>query len=218
MVVPHFASRLGTSGWRRSLQWYCSTRISASGRCTWCSEGWTGLLLKELPDSHQRRNSWETHWTLDLWVEYRFVLQSIDLMSSKIHICLCNADNDYIDTFLLTYRTFISPSELLKKLFERYETGASEISNEGLSEFELENTEKKQKIIRLRVGNVLKRWLTDHFHDFSADPSLVQALYAGLDNMQERNLAESLRKLAHDQLAVRLCTVPFSSSLIANWL
>lgn len=107
-------------------------------------------------------------------------------------------DNDYIDTFLLTYRTFISPTDLLEQLLERYKTGSAEISSEGVSEIEATNTEKKQKLIRIRVGNVLKRWLSDHYHDYH-DPALLARLEQGIEEIQETQVQATLRKTIQEQ-------------------
>jgi len=107
-------------------------------------------------------------------------------------------DNDYIDTFLLTYRTFISPLDLLEQLLERYRTGSAEINLEGISEIEASNAEKKQKIIRIRVGNVLKRWLSDHYHDYH-DPQMLSRLESGIAEIQEPQLQATLRKTIQEQ-------------------
>lgn len=107
-------------------------------------------------------------------------------------------DNDYIDTFLLTYRSFISPTDLLEQLLERYKTGSEEIESEGLSEIEATNAEKKQKLIRIRVGNVLKRWLSDHYHDFH-DPALLSRLEEGINEITEAQLQATLRKTIQEQ-------------------
>lgn len=107
-------------------------------------------------------------------------------------------DNDYIDTFLLTYRSFISPTDLLEQLLDRYKTGSEEIESEGLSEIEATNAEKKQKLIRIRVGNVIKRWLSDHYHDFH-DPTLLSRLEEGISEITENQLQATLRKTIQEQ-------------------
>ena len=107
-------------------------------------------------------------------------------------------DNDYIDTFLLTYRTFITPTELLEQLLERYKSGSEEIESEGLSEIETTNAEKKQKLIRIRVGNVLKRWLSDHYHDYH-DPALLARIEEGINEITEQQLQATLRKTIQEQ-------------------
>ncbi|KAI8093459.1 ras guanine nucleotide exchange factor domain-containing protein [Halteromyces radiatus] len=71
-------------------------------------------------------------------------------------------DMNFINTFLLTYRSFCSSMELLKLLEKRY-TGTPP---EGLTEQELEIwRNKKLKLIRLRVFNVLKNWLEQYYNE-----------------------------------------------------
>jgi hypothetical protein len=111
-------------------------------------------------------------------------------------------DSDYVETFLLTYRSMIPPSELLECLFQRYEHGMTDAEEEqSMSHLEAETMEKKQKIIRLRVGNVLKRWVSEHFHDFSKDPSLLERLNSNLARIQEKGLVDQLKKQIADSQA-----------------
>lgn len=111
-------------------------------------------------------------------------------------------DSDYVETFLLTYRSMIPASDLLERIFLRYEHGMTDAEEEqSMSHLEAETMEKKQKIIRLRVGNVLKRWLTEHFHDFSKDPSLLERLNANLARIQEKGLVDQIKKTIADEQA-----------------
>ncbi|KAG2214274.1 hypothetical protein INT47_000830 [Mucor saturninus] len=75
--------------------------------------------------------------------------------------------HDYLDmnfnnTFLLTYRSFCTSMELLELLEARYNIKPPH----GLSSQQLEIwTTKKQKLIRLRVFNVLKIWLEQYYYE-----------------------------------------------------
>ncbi|CAO3631141.1 unnamed protein product [Cunninghamella blakesleeana] len=75
--------------------------------------------------------------------------------------------HDYLDmnfnnTFLLTYRSFCTSTELLDLLEERYNLNPpSNLSNE---EMEIWST-KKLKLVRLRVFNVLKNWLEVYYNE-----------------------------------------------------
>ncbi|KAI8890854.1 ras GEF [Backusella circina FSU 941] len=75
--------------------------------------------------------------------------------------------HDYLDmnfnnTFLLTYRSFCSSRELLELLQARYNIQPPE----GLTSEELDIwISKKQKLIRLRVFNVLKIWLEQYYYE-----------------------------------------------------
>ncbi|KAI9025102.1 ras guanine nucleotide exchange factor domain-containing protein [Phycomyces nitens] len=74
-------------------------------------------------------------------------------------------DMKFINTFLLTYRSFCTPSELLDRLEARYNMEAPE----GLLGKELDTWEqKKLRLVRLRVSNVLKNWLEQYYNEDDA--------------------------------------------------
>jgi len=70
-------------------------------------------------------------------------------------------ESDSVDVLLLTYRNFISGIDFLDKIIERYNTCMKDSIDE-----------EKKKIISLRVANIVKSWITNHFHDFTNDPNL----------------------------------------------
>ncbi|KAI7852829.1 ras guanine nucleotide exchange factor domain-containing protein [Circinella umbellata] len=71
-------------------------------------------------------------------------------------------DTSFIATFLLTYRSFCTTEEFLTLLEQRYNLRPSE----GLTPCELETwTDQKQKLVRLRVFNVMKSWLENYYND-----------------------------------------------------
>eukprot|EP01103_Thecamoeba_quadrilineata_P006394 TRINITY_DN1611_c0_g1_i1.p1 TRINITY_DN1611_c0_g1~~TRINITY_DN1611_c0_g1_i1.p1 ORF type:complete len:923 (+),score=205.66 TRINITY_DN1611_c0_g1_i1:75-2843(+) len=82
-------------------------------------------------------------------------------------------DTEYMVAFLLTYRSFTTPEELLQLLISRYNTEPDADWDEEKKEL---FASKNLKQIRLRVFNVLKHWLTSHYHDFESNPSLLQTL------------------------------------------
>ncbi|KAI9493763.1 ras guanine nucleotide exchange factor domain-containing protein [Zychaea mexicana] len=82
-------------------------------------------------------------------------------------------DMNFINTFLLTYRSFCASMELLNLLEARYNLNPPE----GMTEEETEAwTQKKLKLIRLRVFNVLKNWLELYYNE---DDHII------LDRLQE---------------------------------
>lgn len=71
-------------------------------------------------------------------------------------------DMNFINTFLLTYRSFCTSMELLELLKARYNLTPPE----GMTEEEHEIwTQKKLKLVRLRVFNVLKNWLETYYNE-----------------------------------------------------
>ncbi|KAI8584512.1 hypothetical protein K450DRAFT_216708 [Umbelopsis ramanniana AG] len=69
-------------------------------------------------------------------------------------------DTNFNGTFLLTYRSFCTTEDLMSMLEARYTLMPP--ANLNAEELEIW-TEKKQKLIRLRVFNVLKNWLETYF-------------------------------------------------------
>ncbi|KAG0167338.1 hypothetical protein DFQ28_006290 [Apophysomyces sp. BC1034] len=74
-------------------------------------------------------------------------------------------DTSFIATFLLTYRSFCTTEEFVSLLEQRYSLRPPE----GLTPDELVRwTEQKQKLVRLRVFNVIKTWLDNYYNDEDA--------------------------------------------------
>ncbi|KAL0077687.1 ras guanine nucleotide exchange factor domain-containing protein, partial [Phycomyces blakesleeanus] len=71
-------------------------------------------------------------------------------------------DSKFITTFLLTYRSFCTTQELFEELFMRYMlTPPEDLTAEELTVWQ----EKKLKLVRLRVFNVIKSWLDTYFNE-----------------------------------------------------
>eukprot|EP00300_Choanocystis_sp_HF-7_P002478 c11883_g1_i1.p1 GENE.c11883_g1_i1~~c11883_g1_i1.p1 ORF type:complete len:998 (-),score=287.97 c11883_g1_i1:32-2773(-) len=82
-------------------------------------------------------------------------------------------DTEYVQAFMLTYRSFTSPLDLLELIIQRY----CITPPEGITPADLEDFKNKKQIpIRLRVFNVLRGWINDYFHDFRSDDLLVQTV------------------------------------------
>ncbi|KAG1148339.1 hypothetical protein G6F37_004035 [Rhizopus arrhizus] len=71
-------------------------------------------------------------------------------------------DTNFIATFLLTYRSFCTSEEFVSLLEDRYNLRPPErLTPEQLEMW----TERKQKLVRLRVFNVMKNWLENYYID-----------------------------------------------------
>ncbi|KAI9302013.1 ras guanine nucleotide exchange factor domain-containing protein [Cunninghamella echinulata] len=71
-------------------------------------------------------------------------------------------DLNYLSTFLLTYRSFCATEEFVNLLQDRYNLQApDDLTPEQLEIW----TETKQKLVRLRVFNVLKNWLENYYYE-----------------------------------------------------
>ncbi|KAI9282326.1 ras guanine nucleotide exchange factor domain-containing protein [Sporodiniella umbellata] len=69
-------------------------------------------------------------------------------------------DMNFVNTFLLTYRSFCTSQDLLDLLEARYNLVCPELTAEERTVWE----EKKLKLVRLRVFNVLKNWLELYYN------------------------------------------------------
>lgn len=82
-------------------------------------------------------------------------------------------DPDYTNAFLLTYRSFTSPSDLLDLLIQRFGVPKPQ----GASDEEMDQWVRlKQQPIQLRVFNALKSWVSTYWYDFLEDAELLKQL------------------------------------------
>ncbi|RPA93539.1 ras GEF [Choiromyces venosus 120613-1] len=110
-------------------------------------------------------------------------------------------DSNFISTFLLTYRSFTTASELFNQLVRRFTVQPpSALSS---SEFEIW-TEKKQKLIRVRVLSILKMWLEQNWME-------------GLDD-NARDLLKKMYQFAKDVMLPQLSGTSQVLSLIETRL
>jgi son of sevenless-like protein len=86
-------------------------------------------------------------------------------------------DSPFNNTFLLTYRSFTSASELFEMLVKRWNVQPPY----GLNQADLETwVNKKQKPIRFRVVNILKSWFDNYWMEENNDANqqLMQRVYS----------------------------------------
>lgn len=86
-------------------------------------------------------------------------------------------DSHFNNTFLLTYRSFTSASELFEMLVKRFSIQPPP----GISQGEYNTwVEKKQKPIRFRVVNILKSWFDSYWMENNDDASneLLRRVYS----------------------------------------
>lgn len=77
---------------------------------------------------------------------------------------------DFIDTLLFTHRYWISSEELFQRLVARYRATFDDEENE-------EDRKNNELMVKLRVINVMKKWIEHPFHCFYEDERLTQALF-----------------------------------------
>ncbi|PUU76882.1 ras guanine nucleotide exchange factor domain-containing protein [Tuber borchii] len=109
----------------------------------------------------------ETPWYLDCDYDKEIIYGAKNKVKGGTLVALVERvtrhdmlDSNFISTFLLTYRSFTTASELFNQLVRRFTVQPP--SGLGSSEFEIW-TEKKQKLIRVRVLSILKMWLEQNW-------------------------------------------------------
>jgi len=82
---------------------------------------------------------------------------------------LCSNTNSIdIEDFLLTYRSFCKPEQLLQSLFQRYHTAPPE----------------SVRNIHLRVFNIMSKWIENFWFDFETDPNCTSLAQEFLSQIQ----------------------------------
>lgn len=88
---------------------------------------------------------------------------------------------------LLTFRSFTTPEELFQELVKRFGIQPPE----GLSQEEFVKwTDQKQKLVRLRVVNIMKKWLEEYWYEDCSAKSIQQLLMSMLafaEQLQAQN-------------------------------
>jgi len=110
----------------------------------------------------------------------------------------------FMKTFLTTYRSFCTPTELLDLLIDRFHIPDPELLSDRSQDFDQEQTDKSCKMryaqdlkrfrkeysqpVQFRVLNVLKHWVDQHFYDFSEDCDLLHRLTSFLDEITGKSM------------------------------
>jgi len=106
---------------------------------------------------------------------------------------------EYVVTFLLTYRSFMSPRELLDSLTAHYREALDSASVSHDDQIKDDLGAK-----RLRICNFLKRWVEQFFHDFEGDTNLVDAYVQFIEDLNRLNVDKSLASLLEKALTRKM--------------
>ncbi|KAM0789291.1 hypothetical protein ACM66B_000131 [Microbotryomycetes sp. NB124-2] len=107
-------------------------------------------------------------------------------------------DSSYLSAFLMTYRTFCTPYELLNCLAERFMV----VQPEGLTPEEVKEWEvRKLKPVRARTANVIKTWVRD-FMDTDIEPEVLRRIADFATNtMRDRVQSPQIVKVVEERMA-----------------
>lgn len=99
-------------------------------------------------------------------------------------------DTDSTNAFLLNYRKYIEPSQLLEVLFTKMLNAKQEASSSS-------------EQVALRCLSLIQYWVSSHYHDFADDQVLLGELLERLTNLNEERV-NPIRKTITVQEAVSL--------------
>jgi len=94
--------------------------------------------------------------------------------------------------FLLTYRSFMTQSDLIEKLWQRFNVSTPELKPEEKEEFE----KKTKFVIRLRVIKTLKDWVDHYWFDFEQDKELYSKLHGFVDYVAKTGMSKEARLIS----------------------
>ena len=127
-------------------------------------------------------------------------------------------DVSFNDTFLLTYPSFVTASELFEKLLERFYIQAPP----GLSETEAPRwIEQKQQTIRFRVVNIMKNWFGRFWLEPHSEQTvnfvklayhLVQTSPAIMETPGASQLLVVIEQRLHDKSTKHLVPTPINNA------
>jgi len=111
-------------------------------------------------------------------------------------------DPNYPFEFLLTYRSFTSPQVLLNLLISRWNMPNNiEILSDDKDQEDFNAFVRRP--IRLRVFNVLKKWMEEHWYDWESDSRLIDCLRIFIDENVKKDMeivATTLTKILSKKL------------------
>ena len=122
------------------------------------------------------------------------------------------ADPKFVRTFLTTYRSFCKPDDLLNQLMSRFnipdppsvpsETEEDTIrSRDDLKRFRNEYV----KPVQIRVLNVIRHWVDQHWYDFELNRDLLARLRCFLESVKGKAMkkyVESIDKTIQRRVSV----------------
>ncbi|KAI9606233.1 hypothetical protein H4Q26_004608 [Puccinia striiformis f. sp. tritici PST-130] len=112
-----------------------------------------------------------------------------DDISFNVDNQIRGADVPFLRVFLMTYRTFTTSHDFLDLLIERYHQPPP--PNLLAEELQLW-TDQKQKVIKIRVINVIRSWIESHLSDEDADSIIQRVTEFSSHDMGDTNLARQV--------------------------
>ncbi|XP_055593445.1 rap guanine nucleotide exchange factor 2 isoform X2 [Uranotaenia lowii] len=117
---------------------------------------------------------------------------SVDRLMQQLIEDTTQTDANYVEDFLLTFRTFITdPIEVSKQLIKWFNVDGTEEGNELIDAMH----QASANDICDRVTRVVLLWVNNHFTDFDTDPQMMEFLELFESSLEKKNMLEQLRLL-----------------------
>jgi len=121
--------------------------------------------------------------------------------TGEISVCPISGDD-----LLFTFRSYVTPSVFLEKLFSHYDST------------------EEQKFLRTKLANLIKHWLAKYFHDFDSDIELknnlrqkiLNSIHKADSNLGNR-LLTSLDKKRELKYVMKEISLVTKDQLFENW-
>ncbi|KAH9814855.1 ras guanine nucleotide exchange factor domain-containing protein [Melampsora americana] len=98
-------------------------------------------------------------------------------------------DVPFLRVFLMTYRTFTTSHDFLDLLFERYhQQPPPDLTTDELKMW----SDQKQKVIKIRVVNVMRTWIESHLSDEDAEGILQRITEFAARDMGDSSLSKQI--------------------------
>ncbi|XP_055644439.1 rap guanine nucleotide exchange factor 2 isoform X2 [Toxorhynchites rutilus septentrionalis] len=123
---------------------------------------------------------------------YVVIRGTVDRLTQQLIEDTTSTDPNYVEDFLLTFRTFISdPIEVSKQLLKWFNVDGTDDGNELLDAMH----QASANDICDRVTRVVLLWVNNHFTDFDTDPQMMEFLEIFESALEKKNMLEQLRLL-----------------------
>ncbi|KAL6063244.1 RasGEF domain containing protein [Balamuthia mandrillaris] len=143
----------------------------------------------------------------------RMIIKSAtkDMLVQALYKCppgsLPSAMPLYSSKFRLTYRSFLSPLELLSMLISQY----FELSNSNTTATPVQMDAEEVKLCQIRLCSFLKKWTKEQSHEFKDETELLKTFEQFVSEVKEKHVSEILSS-ALQGLSVRDHDVQFMFS------
>ncbi|XP_065078870.1 rap guanine nucleotide exchange factor 2 isoform X1 [Ochlerotatus camptorhynchus] len=123
---------------------------------------------------------------------YVVIRGTVDRLTQQLIEDTTQTDPNYVEDFLLTFRTFISdPIDVSKQLLKWFNVDGTEDGNDLIDAMH----QASANDICDRVTRVVLLWVNNHFTDFDTDPQMMEFLEIFESALEKKNMLEQLRLL-----------------------